>query len=239
MENKRDILTNLFLEAGISLSEKQADLFLCYAALLEEWNQKMNLTAITAFEEVMQKHFIDSVYPFVLSEVNPVQTLLDMGSGAGFPGIPLKILFPELKITLADALNKRIIFLKEVISRLELTKIEAIHTRAEDLGKKSQFREQFDIVTARAVAPLNILAEYCLPFVRIGGVFLAYKSEKVEEELKTAQNALKALGAEEQKPYYYCLPGTETGRSLLVYRKTQKTPLSYPRKAGTITKKPL
>ena len=239
MDNKRDILTDLFSEAGISLSEKQVDLFLCYAALLEEWNQKMNLTAITAFEEVVQKHFIDSVYPFVLSEVNPAQTLLDMGSGAGFPGIPLKILFPELKITLADALNKRITFLKEVVSRLELPNIEVIHTRAEDLGKNSQFRDQFDIVTARAVAPLNILAEYCLPFVRIGGVFLAYKSEKVEEELKTAQNALKTLGAEEEKPYYYNLPGTETGRSLLVYRKTGITPLSYPRKAGTITKKPL
>ena len=239
MQNKQDYLIKTFQNAGISLSMEQADAFLQYADLLGEWNQKINLTAITEFEEVVQKHFLDSVYPFALLKANKDITLLDMGSGAGFPGIPLKILFPKLQISLLDSLNKRIRFLNEVIRQLHLTKIQAIHGRAEDFAKQMDYREQFDLVTARAVAPMRVLAEYCLPFVRLGGHFWAYKSENVVEEVKLAEKAISVLGAEGPESLYYTLPGSEAGRSLLQYQKTALSPASFPRKSGTIAKKPL
>ena len=239
MQNRQDYLIKTFQNAGISLSLFQSDAFLQYALLLEEWNQKINLTAITDFQEVVHKHFLDSVYPFTLLKADTDITLLDVGSGAGFPGIPLKILFPELNITLLDSLNKRILFLNEVIQQLHLTHIRAIHGRAEDFAKQMDYREQFDLVTARAVAPMRILAEYCLPFVRLGGHFWAYKSDNVAEEVKLAEKAISVLGAEGPESLHYTLPESEAGRSLIQYKKTDLSPASYPRKAGTIAKKPL
>ena len=239
MQNRQDYLIKTFQNAGISLSLVQADAFLQYALILEEWNQKFNLTAITDFQEVVHKHFLDSVYPLTLLKADKAVSLLDMGSGAGFPGIPLKILFPELNITLLDSLNKRILFLNEVIQQLHLTHIRAIHGRAEDFARKQDYREQFDLVTARAVAPMRVLAEYCLPFVRLGGHFWAYKSENVVEEVKLAEKAISVLGAEGPESLYYTLPGSEAGRSLLQYQKTALSPASFPRKAGTIANKPL
>ena len=239
MQNKQEYLIKTFQNAGISLSMDQADAFLQYAVLLEEWNQNINLTAITEFEEVVQKHFLDSVYPFTLLKAKTDITLLDVGSGAGFPGIPLKILFPKLQISLLDSLNKRIRFLNEVIGQLHLTKIQAIHGRAEDFAKQMDYREQFDLVTARAVAPMRILAEYCLPFVRLGGFFWAYKAENVAEEVELAEKAISILGGEGPESLHYTLPESEAGRSLIQYQKTDLSPASYPRKAGTIAKKPL
>ena len=239
MENRKDYLNTEFEGAGIALNESQTAAFVRYAELLEEWNAKMNLTAITEFPDVVKKHFLDCVYPFILGKIGREQTLIDVGTGAGFPGIPLKIMFPGLKITLIDSLSKRVRFLEEVIRELELKDIRAIHGRAEDLAREKDFRERFDLATARAVAPLPVLAEYCLPFVRREGRFLAYKSEKVREELDGAANALKILGAGEKDSLYYALPGTDAGRSLLVFQKTRSTPAIYPRKAGTVNKKPL
>ncbi len=239
MQNKQDNLIKTFQNAGISLSLAQADAFLQYALLLEEWNQKINLTAITDFQEVVHKHFLDSVYPFTLLKADTDITLLDVGSGAGFPGIPLKILFPKLQISLLDSLNKRIRFLNEVIGQLHLTNIRAIHGRAEDFAKQMDYREQFDMVTARAVAPMRILAEYCLPFVRLGGYFWAYKAENVAEEVKLAEKAISILGGVGPESLHYTLPESEAGRSLIQYQKIALSPASYPRKAGTIAKKPL
>lgn len=239
MQNRHDFLISTFQNAGINLTEIQADAFLQYALLLEEWNQKINLTAITEFQEVVFKHFLDSVYPFTLLKADTAVSLLDMGSGAGFPGIPLKILFPELNITLLDSLNKRILFLNEVIQQLHLTHIRAIHGRAEDFAKKEDYRDHFDLVTARAVAPMRVLAEYCIPFVRLGGHFWAYKAENVTDEVKLAEKAISILGGEAPESLYYTLPGADAGRSLIQIRKTALSPTSYPRKAGTIAKKPL
>ncbi len=239
MDNRKDILKNEFERAGIALNETQTAAFLRYAERREEWNAKRNLTAITEFPEVVRKHFLDSAYPFAKGKTGTEQTLADVGSGAGFPGIPLKILFPDLKITLIDSLNKRVRFLEEVIRTLELQEIRAVHGRAEDLARDKAFRERFDLAAARAVAPLPVLAEYCLPFVRKGGRFLAYKSGRVQEELAGAANALKILGARERDSLYYTLPGTEDSRSLLILEKERNTPALYPRKAGTASKKPL
>lgn len=239
MQDKREYLTNRFKSADIFLSSDQVEVFLQYADILEEWNRKMNLTAITDFEEVVEKHFLDSVYPFALQDFSSAETLLDVGSGAGFPGIPLKILHPGLEITLLDSLNKRITFLNEVIQRLNLDKITAIHGRAEELAQKSEFREKYDLVAARAVAPLNILAEYCLPFVRGKGRFLAYKGENITEELNQAENALKLLGSAPPEALIYRLPGSEAGRSLVICPKMTSTAAKYPRRAGNIAKKPL
>lgn len=239
MDNRAEILENVFKTAEISLSGAQIEAFLTYAALLEDWNSRMNLTAITDFREVCEKHFLDSVYPFAQGWV-PVQgSLLDVGSGAGFPGIPLKIMFPELDICLMDALNKRILFLNEVISGLKLEQIRAVHGRAEDLAKNNAFRERFDLVTARAVASLSVLAEYCLPFAAPSGHFLAYKSGLIQEETQNAAQALHILGGELNEMLQYTLPGTDLNRSLLVIRKIQTTDKKYPRKAGTIRKNPL
>lgn len=239
MQENRELLQKSFQQAGFFLSEDQEDAFLRYARLLEEWNSRINLTAITEFEEVVHKHFLDSVYPFLLLKPQGVTCLLDLGSGAGFPGIPLKIIFPALEITLLDSLNKRVLFLNEVINSLKLEKIKAMHGRAEDLGKNKLYREQFDLVTARAVAPMRVLAEYCLPFARVGGSFWAYKSENMREELQLAQRAIGLLGAEASEPTHYTLPGAEAGRSLIICHKIKESPSSYPRRAGSIAKKPL
>lgn len=226
-------------ELSIELSEHQLHQFYQYFELLVEWNKVMNLTAITELEDVVTKHFVDS-----LSLVKAVSDLsdekiLDMGTGAGFPGIPLKIAFPELKITLLDSLNKRINFLNEVIGQLQLGEIQAVHGRAEDYGRDKLYREQYDYCVSRAVANLSILSEYCMPYVKIGGAFIPYKSGKIEEELNQAKGAVKLLGGKIEEVATFVLPKTDVERSFVIVRKTEGTSKKYPRKAGLPSKEPL
>ena len=226
-------------EFSIKLSEHQLHQFYQYFELLVEWNKVMNLTAITELEDVVTKHFVDS-----LSLVKAVSDLsdekiLDMGTGAGFPGIPLKIAFPELKITLLDSLNKRINFLNEVIGQLQLGEIQAVHGRAEDYGRDKLYREQYDYCVSRAVANLSTLSEYCMPYVKIGGAFIPYKSGKIEEELNQAKGAVKLLGGKIEEVVTFVLPKTDVERSFVIVRKTEGTSKKYPRKAGLPSKEPL
>ena len=224
---------------GIKLSDHQLDQFETYYEMLVEKNKVMNLTAITEKNEVIDKHFADSL-ALIKSGVSLTgQKILDIGTGAGFPGIPLKIAFPELEIVLLDSLNKRIKFLNEVIEALGLEKITAIHGRAEDFAKQKEYREQFDYVVSRAVANLTVLSEYCLPYVKVGGHFISYKSGTVQEELQQAEKAVKILGGKIQDVVYFNLPDSEIQRSLVVIEKMKSTPGRYPRKAGTPLKEPL
>ncbi|WP_434310409.1 16S rRNA (guanine(527)-N(7))-methyltransferase RsmG [Hominifimenecus sp. rT4P-3] len=240
MEQK-EIIQHRFQQAGLELTDRQTEQYAQYAKLLVEWNSVMNLTGITEFEEIVEKHFLDSVAIGFAEHVSRETNgrLIDVGSGAGFPGIPLKILFPHLKVTLLDSLNKRVNFLQEVIHSLHLEQIEAVHGRAEDLAKDLRYREQYDLCVSRAVANLSTLTEYCLPFIRKGGFFVAYKSGKVEEELQNAKKAIKVLGGAIQRKESFVLPGTEIDRSLIFMKKVEYTPKKYPRKAGLPSKQPL
>ena len=224
-------------ELGISLSEEQIGQFLTYYEMIVEKNKVMNLTAITEFDDVIEKHFLDSLSLIKVCDLNREQSVMDMGTGAGFPGIPLKIAFPKLQVTLADSLNKRILFLQEVIDELGLNGVEAIHARAEELGKNKSYREQYDLVVSRAVANLASLEEYCVPFVKIGGSFISYKSGEIEEEVANAKNATFLLGGKVKNVYKFDL--YEQKRSFVVIEKCKGTPKTYPRKAGTPTKTPL
>ena len=224
-------------ELGISLSEEQIGQFLTYYEMLVEKNKVMNLTAITEFDDVIEKHFLDSLSLIKVCDLNRELSVMDMGTGAGFPGIPLKIAFPKLQVTLADSLNKRILFLQEVIDELGLNGVEAIHARAEELGKNKSYREQYDLVVSRAVANLASLEEYCVPFVKIGGSFISYKSGEIEKEVANAKNATFLLGGKVKNVYKFDL--YEQKRSFVVIEKCKGTPKTYPRKAGTPTKTPL
>lgn len=229
-------------DLGIVLTERQLAQFEKYYELLIEKNKVMNLTAITEPYDVIEKHFIDSlsiVKAISLEQMEQIHTALDLGTGAGFPGIPLKIAFPHLKITLLDSLNKRIRFLNEVIEELELEQIEGIHGRAEDIAKKEEYREQYDLCVSRAVANLSTLGEYCVPFVHIGGLFVAYKGEKVDEEMQGVTKSFEALGACLERVEEFQLPNTDMGRKMVLVRKERKTPKKYPRKAGLPSKEPL
>lgn len=194
-----DIMDNKTKKMSIQLNKEQSIQFQKYYELLIEWNKVMNLTAITEYEEVVDKHFIDSLSIEKAVDLNIIEKVIDVGTGAGFPGIPLKIVYPHLKITLLDSLNKRINFLNEVISKLKLENIEAIHGRAEDIAKDKKYREQYDISVSRAVANLSTLSEYSLPFVKVGGLFISYKAEKADEEIKKAEKAVSVLGGKIEK----------------------------------------
>lgn len=222
---------------SIILTEKQLEQFRIYYEMLVEKNKVMNLTGITEWDEVLEKHFLDSISLIRAVDLNQNLSVMDMGTGAGFPGIPLKIAFPNLKITLADSLNKRVIFLQEVIDTLELSNIEAIHGRAEDLARDKKYREQYDLSVSRAVANLSTLSEYCLPFVRIGGQFISYKSGEIEEEVVNSKSAVFLLGGKIKDTVKFELG--ESGRSFIIIDKVKGTPKTYPRKAGTPSKKPL
>ena len=224
---------------GVTLSDEQIQQFLKYYEMLVEWNEVMNLTAITEYDEVMKKHFVDSISLCKAYDVTQNKTVIDVGTGAGFPGLALKIAFPDLQVTLLDSLNKRIKFLDEVIQRLELENIRTVHSRAEELAQKKEYREQFSLCVSRAVANLATLSEYCLPFIKKGGFFVSYKSGEVADELKNAEKAIKILGGERQQPIYFNLPGTDIQRSFIIIKKTETTPKKYPRKAGTPSKQPL
>ena len=235
----------------ITLSETQIQQFVVYYEMMTARNESVNLTAITDFAEVCKKHFIDSLSLVKAIDLSGRQqeagscsdrqelTLIDIGTGAGFPGIPLKIAFPDLQVTLLDSLQKRVDFLHEAIAALKLKNIEAIHGRAEDYAKPGQLRERYDLCVSRAVANLSVLAEYCLPYVKVGGSFVAYKSEKAGEEMKEAANAIHILGGGPAELISFTLPDSDIGRSLVKVGKMCATPAKYPRKAGTAGKKPI
>lgn len=224
---------------GITLNDRQKQQFDKFYELLVEWNKVMNLTGITEYEEVNEKHFIDSLSIVKAIDVNKIETVIDIGTGAGFPGIPLKIAFPHLKVVLLDSLNKRINFLNTVISELGLQDIKTIHGRAEDYAKQSEYREQFDLCVSRAVANLSTLSEYCLPYVKVGGVFIPYKSGEIDDEVQRAGKAIGILGGKINEVIKFQLPETEVNRSFVKVYKTQNTGKKYPRKAGLPSKEPL
>lgn len=233
------ILSNGLSEFDVMLDEEQMNRFASYYELLAEWNSFMNLTAITEWNDVCTKHFIDSISLCRAVDCTREYTVIDVGTGAGFPGIPLKIAFPNLKITLLDSLGKRVNFLNTVIERLGLENIKAIHGRAEDFAKPDLLREQFDLCVSRAVANLSILSEYCLPYVKMGGFFISYKSEKIFEESQEAQKAIEILGGSIYEQKEFILPKSDIYRSLFLIKKVKSTPKKYPRKAGLPSKEPL
>lgn len=222
---------------GIELSDEQLEQFLTYYEMLIEKNKVMNLTAITNFDEVLEKHFEDSLSLIQAVDLEKSQTVIDLGTGAGFPGIPLKIAFPNLQITLADSLNKRILFLDDVIRELGLTGIDTVHGRAEDLAKNSDYREKFDLCVSRAVANLSTLSEYCLPFVKIGGKFISYKAGECDGEVAASKSSVFLLGGKISDIKKFELG--ESGRAFVIIDKVSGTPKKYPRKAGTPSKDPL
>ena len=235
--NKEQFYSAVKEKIGIELSDLQKKQYNRYYELVVEWNQKINLTAITEEEEFYTKHFFDSISLAFFKDYSNIESICDVGSGAGFPSIPLKILYPNLKVTIVDSLNKRIKFLNLVKDELGLTDCNFVHARAEEFGQNKEYRESFEIVTARAVARLNVLSELCLPLVKKNGYFLSLKTQKAEEETKEAINAIKILGGKLEKDLNFDIEGEE--RHILEIRKAKETPNKYPRKAGTPNKKPL
>lgn len=226
-------------EQGIRLEEKQLDQFETYYKTLVEWNEKMNLTGITEREQVYTKHFYDSVTLAFYIDMTQVNTLADIGSGAGFPGIPLKICFPHVKLTIVDSLNKRINFLKFVADTLGLDDVELIHGRAEEVARKREYRDQFDLVTARAVARMAVLNEFCLPFTKVGGRFAAMKGSDPAEEVQESARSLKELRGALDQVHSFSLPVEQSDRHIVIIDKVGSTPGKYPRKPGTAAKLPL
>lgn len=239
MKNNLQSFKNDLSALQIHLSEKQIDQFVLYYQLLIEKNKVMNLTSITEFDEVMKKHFIDSLSLIKVIDPQQIESMIDIGTGAGFPGIPLKIAFPHIRVTLLDSLHKRVQFLQEVTDELHLTDIDVIHGRAEDYAKPDSLREKFDLCVSRAVANLSVLSEYCIPYVKLGGNFVSYKSEKIDEEYKEAEHAIQILGGKVKQQFSFELPDTDIHRVLFVVHKCETTPLKYPRKAGSVQKKPI
>lgn len=224
---------------NVALNDKQSKQFEKFYEILLEWNKVMNLTGITEYQEVVEKHFLDSLSIVTIMDMNQIEHVIDVGTGAGFPGIPLKIAFPDLNIVLLDSLNKRIKFLDHVIEELKLKGIRAIHGRAEDYARESDYREKFEVCVSRAVANLASLSEYCLPYVKVGGSFVSYKSGDIENEISESERAIKILGGKVDQVEKFKLPGTEIQRSFVIIKKTKNTQNKYPRKAGTPTKEPL
>lgn len=237
MKEKISYMSDKFEQAGFTFSDLQKRQFYTFYNMLIEKNKVMNLTGITEFTEVVEKHFLDSIYLNRVTDLDQPMKIIDLGTGAGFPGIPLKIAFPEIEITLVDSLNKRIHFIEEVIEELGLTSIYAVHARAEELARNSEYREKFDLCVSRAVANLSTLEEYCLPFVHIGGKFISYKSGEIEEEVQESKKACFLLGGKLKEVYKFDLQ--ESKRSFVVVEKVKTTPKTYPRKAGTPSKMPL
>lgn len=224
---------------NINLNNNQIEKFVRYYEILIEWNKVMNLTGITEFDEVITKHFIDSLAIVKAFDMSDIKTVIDVGTGAGFPGIPLKIAFPELRVTLLDSLNKRIKFLDEVISDLNLDGIKTIHGRAEDFSQKPEYREKYDLCVSRAVANLAVLSEYCMPYVKINGYFVPYKSDKIDDELENSEKAIKVLGGKIMDSVKIVLPNTDIERLFVVINKKKTTARKYPRKAGIPAKEPI
>lgn len=222
---------------GVRFCVKQLEQFFEYMELLIEWNEKMNLTAIIEPEEIILKHFIDSIT--ILKDIEDNSRVVDVGTGAGFPGIPLSIMNPTLKITLVDSLNKRLIFLQEVVNKLQLKNVEIIHARAEEFGQNKKYREGFDVATSRAVANLSTLSEYLIPLVKVCGKVVSMKAADAREEINDAKKAIEVLGGAIEKIDEFNLPQTDIGRTIITIRKQKQTPNKYPRKPGTPSKEPI
>lgn len=235
----KELLIQGIKELGLDINDKQVEQFLKYYEMIIETNKVMNLTSIVELDEVIIKHFIDSLLSVKTIEINKFKTMIDVGTGAGFPGIPLKIMFPDLKVTLLDSLNKRLKFLDSVIKELGLDNINTIHGRAEDIGRNENYREKYDLCVSRAVANLTTLSEYCVPFIQKGGTFISYKSQFSEEEKQEAEKAIGVLGGKIQKSEIVNLPFTDINRSFIIINKNKITPNKYPRKAGVPSKKPI
>lgn len=240
MQNK---IKEKVCQLEIQLNNHQIEQFVSYYNILIEWNQVMNLTAITEYEEVVDKHFMDSLSLVKVIDKEKIQSgsisVIDIGTGAGFPGIPLKIAFPEIKITLLDSLNKRVKFLNEAVEKIGLKEVRTLHGRAEDYARKEEYREKYDLCVSRAVANLATLSEYALPYVKKSGCFISYKSGNIEEEIKESKRAVEILGGKIEKIEKFVLPETEIQRSLIKIRKEKNTGKKYPRKAGMPSKEPL
>ncbi|MGH4137486.1 16S rRNA (guanine(527)-N(7))-methyltransferase RsmG [Clostridium sp.] len=234
-----DILSKASSNEGLGFNEKKYEQFMKYKDLIKEWNEKVNLTAIKEDEEIIKKHFIDSMKVFKFQGLKNAKNVIDIGTGGGFPGIPMKIIKPEINIVLLDSLNKRINFLNEVISNLQLEKIKAIHGRAEDFAQDRQYREKFDVAVSRAVANLTVLSEYCLPYVKVGGYFVAMKGPAVEEEIKSSKNAIRMLGGRIEHIEKVQIEDSDLDHNLVIISKISGTPKKYPRKAGMVAKSPL
>jgi len=230
-------LKEISKEINIGLDEQKLEKFKKYMELLLEWNEKINLTAITEENEVILKHFVDSMT--VLKYIDESASIVDVGTGAGFPGVPISIVNDNINVTLVDSLNKRINFLQEVISEINLSNIKAIHSRAEEFGQNKEHREKYDISVSRAVANLSVLVEYLLPLIKVGGKCICMKGSEVEEEITNAKFAIKELGGKIELVDEFCLPGTDIKRNIIVIRKEKETPKKYPRKSGTPSKQPL
>lgn len=237
LDKFKQLMKENLKEIQLELTDFQLEQFYNYMNILIEWNKFMNLTGITEPKEIIVKHFIDSLT--VLDKIDKKDMIIDVGTGAGFPGIPIKIAFPETKVILLDSLNKRIKFLNEVIEKLQLKGIETIHGRAEDYGKDKKHREKYDIAVARAVAPLNILLEYLMPFVKLEGSCLCMKGSNNEDEIINSENAIKILGGKLIKTEEFFIPNTDMKRKIIEIKKKELTPNKYPRKAGTPSKEPL
>lgn len=223
---------------NIDISDEKAEQFIKYKELLIDWNEKINLTTITDDREIIIKHFLDSISVLMFTDIKN-KKVIDVGAGAGFPGIPLRIIEPSVKITLMDTLNKRVNFLNDVIENLKLQGVDALWSRAEDIGVKREYRECFDIAISRAVANLSTLSEYCLPLVKVGGSFVSLKGPEVEGELTEAANAIVILGGEVQKIEKVKLPHTDIVHSIVFIKKIKQTPTKYPRKSGKPAKEPI
>ncbi|MEE1342780.1 MAG: 16S rRNA (guanine(527)-N(7))-methyltransferase RsmG [Lachnospiraceae bacterium] len=234
-----NIIKNKLENLNLQPTQEQLSKLYSFYELLIEKNKVMNLTGITEYEEVIDKHFVDSVSIIKAIDLNKKIRVIDLGTGAGFPGIPLKIMFPNIEIVLVDSLNKRIKFLEEVVEQLQLTDISCIHSRAEDLAQNKEYREQFDLCVSRAVANLSTLCEYCIPFVKVGGNFVSYKSGVIQEELEQAKYAISTLGGELSEVINFTLPETDIERSFIKIKKNKNTQKKYPRKAGLPGKEPL
>ncbi len=234
-----DLMSRSAEDVGLQLSKEQYEKFIDYMKLLQEWNEKINLTAIVEDEEIIKKHFIDSIKAFKRQEFKSASNLIDVGTGAGFPGLPIAIMRSDLNVTLLDSLNKRVNFLNTVINRIGTSNVATIHSRAEDGAKDINLRENFDIATSRAVANMSVLSELCLPYVKIGGNFIALKGPSVDQEIVESTNAIKILGGELLEVCEISIEDTELKHNLVVVKKIAKCPKGYPRKAGLISKNPI
>lgn len=234
-----DLLNRACIDCGVDFDENKYNKFMQYKDIMKEWNQKVNLTSITEDDEIIKKHFIDSIKIFKFSPIKNANSIIDVGTGGGLPGIPIKILFPETRVILLDSLNKRVNFLNNVISELDLKNIETIHGRAEDFAQDRKYREKFDFAVSRAVANLSVLSEYCIPYVKVNGYFIALKGPSVSEEINESKNAIKKLGGNIKEIIEVKIEDTDLEHNLVVISKNSNTSVIYPRKAGTANKNPL